>query len=115
MISIRRSCPVAVWKTRNNRAGWSSPSRVRSSSRLSIGSSKRPKGFAHLEHARASLATILFKLAVGAATCSSMLCSPSGIRHRVGNAAEVAAPQPDLDADGHVGRFEILQNAAEIL
>ena len=29
--------------------------------------------------------------------------------------SEVAARQPDLGADGHVGRFEPLQHAAEIL
>ena len=37
------------------------------------------------------------------------------LRHGVGNAAEVAARQPDLGADDHVGRFELLQDAAEIL
>ena len=37
------------------------------------------------------------------------------LRHGLGNAAEFAARQPDLGADGHVGRFEPLQNAAEIL
>src|SRR5262249_38835862 len=57
------------------------------------------RGLLISKHARASLATIFFKLAVGAATCSSMLCSPSGIRHRVGNAAEVAARQPNLHAN----------------
>jgi hypothetical protein len=35
-------------------------------------------------------------------------------RHGVGNAAEVAARQPDLGADDRVGRFEPLQDAAEI-
>ena len=31
------------------------------------------------------------------------------LRHGLGNAAEVAARQPDLGADGHVGRVEPLQ------
>jgi hypothetical protein len=37
------------------------------------------------------------------------------LRHGVGNPAEVGGRQPDLGADDHVGRFEPLQNAAEIL
>ena len=33
----------------------------------------------------------------------------------VGNAAELAGRQPDLGADGHIGRFQLLQNAAKVL
>src|SRR5258706_11834978 len=38
-------------------------------------------------------------------------------RHRygVGNAVELAGWQPDLGADGHVGWFQLLQNAAKVL
>ncbi len=34
---------------------------------------------------------------------------------RVGDAAELAGRQPDLGADGHIGRLQLLQNAAEVL
>ena len=37
------------------------------------------------------------------------------LRHGVGNVAEVGGRQPDLGADDDVGRFELLQDAAEIL
>ena len=36
-------------------------------------------------------------------------------RHGVGNAAEFAGRQPDLGADGHIGRFQVLQNTAKVL
>src|SRR6187200_2921048 len=35
--------------------------------------------------------------------------------YEVTNAADASGWQPDLGADGHVGRFEFLQDAAEIL
>src|SRR4051794_28510354 len=35
--------------------------------------------------------------------------------YRIGNAAEFAGRQPDLGADDHIGRFEVLQNAAKVL
>ena len=34
---------------------------------------------------------------------------------RVREPAKLAGRQPDLGADGHVGRFEVLQNAAKVL
>jgi len=37
------------------------------------------------------------------------------LRHGLGNAAEVGGRQPDLGADDHIGGFERLQDAAEIL
>jgi hypothetical protein len=40
---------------------------------------------------------------------------PSSDSHGVGNVYEVSAWQPDLGANDHVGRFEALQHAAEIL
>ncbi len=36
-------------------------------------------------------------------------------RDGVGNAAELAGRQPDLGADGHVGRFQLLQDAAKVV
>ena len=36
-------------------------------------------------------------------------------RYGVGDAAEIAGRQPDLGADGDVGRFQLLQNAAKVL
>jgi hypothetical protein len=36
-------------------------------------------------------------------------------RDGVGDAAELAGRQPDLGADDHVRRFQLLQNAAEVL
>ncbi len=36
-------------------------------------------------------------------------------RDGIVNAAELAGRQPDLGADGHVGRFQLLQNAAKVL
>ena len=36
-------------------------------------------------------------------------------RDGVGNAAELAGRHPDLGADGDVGRFQLLQNAAKVL